>query len=95
MDEKGILDLINTGESQTVEFKESLGLINEIGAAISAFSNTNNGVILVGISDTKKILNVSIGKKTLENLANNIKIHTDNHIFPKISVIEIENNVKF
>ena len=91
MNEKELLNSIKTGESQTVEFKKSLGLINEIGTTISAFSNTNNGVILVGISDTKKIIGVSIGKKTLEDLANNIKTHTDNHIFPKISVIEIEN----
>ncbi|MCK5474033.1 MAG: putative DNA binding domain-containing protein [Candidatus Aenigmarchaeota archaeon] len=91
MDKKERQNMIETGETQTVEFKESLGLINEICEEVSAFSNTNNGLILVGITDKKEINGVQIGKKTIEDLANYIKTRTDNHVFPKISVVAIEN----
>lgn len=40
-------------ESQTLEFKKSLGEINEILETISAFANTNGGKILVGIEENK------------------------------------------
>ena len=75
-------------ESETVEFKESLSLKSEIGETVSAFSNTNRGKIIIGISDAGRIIGVEVGKKTLEGLANYIKQNTDNHIYPKIKLVE-------
>ncbi len=46
--------LISKGESETLEFKESLQLKDEIGETISAFSNSNGGIILIGVSDKEK-----------------------------------------
>ena len=80
--------LILKGESQALEFKESLSLKEEIGEGVSALSNTAGGVILAGVGDAGEIIGAEIGKKTLEDLANYIKMHTDNHVFPKISAIE-------
>ena len=87
MDVKGI---ISGGESETVEFKESLSLKNEIGEGVSALSNKSGGMIFVGVKDDKKVSGVQTGKKTLEDLANYIKTHTDNHVFPKIFVVGID-----
>ncbi|MEA3515283.1 MAG: helix-turn-helix domain-containing protein [Nanoarchaeota archaeon] len=84
--------LIENGESETVEFKESLSLKNEIGETVSAFSNTNKGTIIIGISDSGRIIGVEVGKKTLEGLANYIKQNTDNHIYPKMELVESINN---
>ncbi len=81
---------IKAGESHTVEFKKSLSLLDEIGEAISEFSNAGGGIILVGIGDDKEVIGVQTGKKTLEDLANYIKQHTDNQVFPKISVTDVE-----
>ena len=80
--------LIDKGESETVEFKESLSLKSEIGETVSAFSNTNRGTIIIGISDSGRIIGVEVGKKTLEGLANYIKQNTDNHIYPKMKLVE-------
>ena len=80
---KKLFNIIEKGESQELEFKESLRL-DEIGENVSAFSNTNKGLILVGVSDSGEIKGVQIGKKTVEGLANYIKQHTDNPIYPKI-----------
>ena len=77
MDINGI---IKKGESEIIEFKPSLSDIKDIIIAISAFSNTKGGTILIGVSDDGKIQGVSIGKNTIESLANKIKQHTDPNI---------------
>lgn len=91
MNKKELLKLIEKGEGETAEFKESLKLLNEIGETISAFSNSNSGIILIGVSDSGKIIMVSIGKNTVEELANYIKRNTDPQIYPSVNVEELEN----
>ena len=82
-------ELILTGESESLEFKESLSEWREIVETVGAFSNTRGGVILIGVSDTEKIVGVNIGKGSLEDLANKIKENTDPRIFPGISIEKI------
>ena len=41
-------EIIDRGESQSLEFKESLKLKDEIGEAVSAFSNSDGGIVVVG-----------------------------------------------
>jgi predicted HTH transcriptional regulator len=50
------------GEDQSIEFKNSLKLRQDIGAAISAFANTSGGVILIGVSDDGKVTGVTVGR---------------------------------
>ena len=68
-----LLKLIYNGENESFEFKESLRLKEEIGQAVSAFSNANGGSILIGVSDAGTIIGIDIGRNTLEELANHIK----------------------
>ncbi len=84
----GIEKLINSGESQNLEFKESSGLKDEIGETISAFSNSDGGAVIVGVSNNGDILGVDIGKNTLEDLANYIKRNTDPQIYPSVNILE-------
>lgn len=78
--------MISKGESQKIEFKESLKLKDEIGKVTSAFANTNPGKIFIGIKDSGEIIGVQIGKRTLENLANYLKRNTDPQIYPLMNV---------
>ncbi len=64
--------IISQGESETVEFKKSLSEGKEIIKTISAFANTKDGRIFVGVSNYGKALGVEIVKDTVENLANQI-----------------------
>ena len=81
--------LIKKGESQKVEFKTSLSLRNEIGETISAFANTKEGIVIIGVSDDGIMLGIDIGKKTVENLANWVKENTDPKIYPDLKVHKV------
>jgi ATP-dependent DNA helicase RecG len=82
-------ELIERGESQSLEFKESLRLKDEIGETVSAFSNSDGGTVIVGVSDDGGVTGVDIGKNTLEELANHIKRNTDPQIFPTVKIQEV------
>ena len=72
-------ELIGKGESQNLEFKESLRLKEEIGEPISAFSNSGGG----------EPIGVEIGGNTIEELANYIKRNTDPQVFPSVKTVEV------
>ncbi|MCW5933199.1 MAG: putative DNA binding domain-containing protein [Fimbriimonadia bacterium] len=82
--------LIRSGESETVEFKQSTGEIKEILQTICAFANSHGGVILVGVGDQGDVVGVNIGKGTLESLVNTIQQQTDPKVFPSLNKIELE-----
>ena len=83
----GKKELIEKGETQSLEFKESLRLKDEIGETVSAFSNSDGGTVIVGVSDSGVVLGAGIGKKTIEELANYIKRNTDPRILSLTKII--------
>ena len=95
MDIKG---LIERGETQSVEFKESLRLKEEIGETVSAFSNTNEGVVLVGVSDKnhayKRVgkTNQRISSSELRKLAKESgeRVYWDEQICKEASLEDID-----
>jgi len=82
-----VLKLLESGESETVEFKESFN--DEALETIGAFSNARGGVLLVGVKDSGTVCGLQIGKKTIEDIANRIQSVTDPRLQPSISVISI------
>ena len=85
-----LLKLISGGENERLELKESPRLKDEICQSVSAFSNANGGLILVGVSNDGKVIGVDIGRNTLEELANYIKRNADPPIFPSMKVFDID-----
>lgn len=81
----------NKEESEKIEFKETLKLLDEIGETVSAFSNAGSGIIVVGVSDSGKVMGVHTGKNTLEELASYIKRNTDPQVYPSIKTETVEN----
>jgi len=63
-------ELIDNGESETVEFKERFG--KEVIQTVVAFANTCGGYLLIGVDDKGKIKGVDIGKETLKSWHNEI-----------------------
>jgi ATP-dependent DNA helicase RecG len=86
---KELEELIKKGEGQNTEFKDSLSLKREIGETVSAFSNAHEGTILIGVSEFGDVTGVVIGNRTLEELANYLKINTDPQIYPEINLCQI------
>ena len=48
-----VLGRIAAGESQTTEFKRGLGDLSAVGKAICAFANTEGGVVILGVDDSR------------------------------------------
>jgi ATP-dependent DNA helicase RecG len=82
---------ITKTESETVEFKKSLGEWKEIVETACAFANTDGGKIYVGISNSGNPLGVNIGKDTIEDITNKIINNTEPKIYPEISIEKIDN----
>lgn len=55
---KHIINLIKQGEHQTLDFKHSITDSKKIARAISAFANTNGGILLIGVKDNGSIVGV-------------------------------------
>ncbi len=71
-------------ESEEMEFKLSLTEWRDIVETVSAFSNTKGGMIKIGVADDGEIIGTTVGKNTIEKLANQIKQNTDPLVFPSI-----------
>ena len=84
VNEKNLNALIQRGEGQTLEFK--LRPSENIGKTLCAFANTNDGVILVGLSDAKEIVGISTKMESqIASIAHSCKPS----IFPKITAIAV------
>jgi len=79
-------EIIRSGESETVEFKESFN--DAVIEALSAFANASGGTVLVGIADDGTVKGISVSRKTIPQWLNEIKTKTDAAIIP---AVEIEN----
>jgi len=84
------LSFIGSSESTTIEWKQSLAEMKEIIETVVAFANTEGGKIFIGVSNNGEPVGVAIGKGTLENLANQIALHTEPKIQPHITIKKIE-----
>jgi ATP-dependent DNA helicase RecG len=73
-------------ESETLEKKSSFAAWKEIIISLSAFANRKGGKVIVGMDDQGSPTGLSIGKDTLEEMANKIKMHTDPILYPSINV---------
>lgn len=85
---KNFIEIISSGESETVEFKESFG--NDAIETTGAFSNTRGGILFIGVKDSGEICGIKTGKKTLEDIAHRINEVTDPRLHPSISLMEHE-----
>lgn len=50
--------LLNRKEGQTIDFKQSITSAQKLAKTLVAFANTEGGIIVIGVSDKKKIIGV-------------------------------------
>ncbi len=78
-----LYEIANEGESQTIEFKASLGRQKEAIQTMVAFANREGGWLFFGVTDDGNRKGVQIGRDTLEKLAAAIRDHT----YPSVPVV--------
>jgi len=84
-----IKKIIKDGENSYIEFKEENIRAKELAEEIVAFSNSEGGIILIGVDDEGNIKGVSDDKieETVMNICRNSCIP---HIVPFCEIVEIE-----
>jgi ATP-dependent DNA helicase RecG len=85
-----ILNLISKGESETLEFKKSTGLMREGIESVCAFANHRGGYLLFGVDDDGAILGQQVTDDTIKNIANAVKLNTDPKLYPGIEKVAID-----
>lgn len=88
MTEKEIKQLINQGESQTLEFKDDRIHPRSLAETLVAFAAADGGVILIGVVDNGNILGVSNFEQVRDNLI--YEATSRSHCEPQIQPIEVE-----
>jgi len=86
---KNIKDIINQGESQTVEFKSSFQ--KEVIISIVAFANAKGGRIFIGVNDNAEVLGITLKREVLQDWINQIKLNTQPSILVDIEEFKIDN----
>lgn len=86
VDLNAVSKILQAGESEKVEFKESFG--REGMETLCAFANTHGGTLIIGVKDKGKVGGLSIGQQTLRDLSNQIDQGTG--LQPSVKKVRIQ-----
>ena len=73
-------------ESETLEFKASFGEWKEAIQALCAFANAKGGRVVIGLDDTGQPTDLEIGKSSIEDFLNKVRLNTDPVLYPSVTV---------
>jgi Schlafen, AlbA_2 len=68
MDKSSLVDLVKKGEGQFLEFKEKSSNAEKILNELVAFANTDGGRLLVGVTDSARIVGIKESEGEMEYL---------------------------
>lgn len=85
-----IVALIQSGESETVEFKTSTAEQREAVNTICGFANNRGGHVFIGVRNDGTPLGQEVSDKTIEQLSNEIQ-RIEPNLYPQIERIPIAN----
>ena len=83
-----IIEIIQEGENERVEFKASFN--DEVIVSLCAFANAKGGTVYVGVEDNGKVKGVTLSKESISQWINEIKTKTIPVLIPDIEVLEID-----
>lgn len=73
-------------ESETLEFKASFSEWKEAVQTLCAFANAKGATVAVGIDDAGQPTALEIGKGSIEDLLNKVRLNTDPVLYPSVAV---------
>ncbi len=91
MDKDQILKIIESGESQEVEFKESFHSAQKFSEIMCGFANTYGGILLIGVNKKKEILGLSGDLDEIQQKVSSSAQAVSPPILPSIELYEIDN----
>ncbi len=85
-----LAELINSGESGTVELKKSFG--KETIESIAAFANSDGGFVCIGVTNQGETIGVTVTEETIKDWLNQLKMVTEPSLFPRYKIFDLDNN---
>lgn len=82
-----VMDAIALGEGARLEFKSSFQ--KEVVETLVAFANTRGGSVLIGVSDKKQMVGLTLQPETVQGWVNQCKQNTSPSVIPDIDLIEV------
>jgi len=89
MNKDNFLHIVSQGESEQTEFKQNFN--RQTLETIVAFANGKGGKIVLGFSDTREIVGITIAEESIQNWQNEIKTKTEPSILPDIETFSFDN----
>jgi len=90
MQPEEMMGLIQQGEGQMIEFKESFAEERDAIKSLCAFTHADGGTVFFGVRNDGTVCGVSLGNNTLENFANQVRTNTQPSLTPRIYKCTIE-----
>lgn len=90
MDINQILKIIESGETQEVELKESLHSFQDFSKLMCGFANTYGGVILIGVNNKKEIVGIKDNLDGIQQKLSSAAQAVSPPIFPSIETHKIK-----
>ena len=87
---KEIKQIIEAGESEIVEFKETTGQLSSAVETLCAFGNHKGGTLIFGVSDKGKIIGQTVTDSSLRDVSDAILRSISPTIYPSITKEEID-----
>ena len=84
---KIIKEHIAVGENEFVEFKTSFN--KETIETLVAFSNAKGGKVLLGVTDKKEVVGLSISEESIQQWINQVKQATYPQLIPEVETVVI------
>ena len=86
-----IAALVASGESETLEFKETTGTRREAAQTVCAFLNQSGGQVLFGVTPTGDVVGQQVGEHTIEQLSAELQ-RVDPPAFPAVARVHLDSD---
>ena len=83
-----ISPLASSGESETLEFKETTGTRREEAMTVCAFLNQRGGQVLFGVTQAGTVVGQQVGERTIEELSAELR-QIDPPAFPTVERVPV------
>jgi predicted HTH transcriptional regulator len=87
---KRLLEILEQGESLTVEFKQRFPLHEKMAKEMIAFANTRGGYILIGVNDDGSIFGIQSEKSDIDLVKETTEKYCEPNIDYEIQCVQIE-----